>query len=232
MQNQFLILHIFLCLGENRKRGEGMKREIVYIKLERDVKVKNHQVTLRDIAGVSSNDATLTAKIKNIFLFRIKEDKSKREIVSIVKVVDAILKAYPDLSVQSIGEMECIVEYVGDKKRNKLWDALKVFFVCLIVFFGAGFSIMTFNEDVSVNDIFQKLYNYVLGSAPNQPGILEFTYSLGLGLGIIVFYGHIGGRRITKDPTPLEVQMRVYEKDVNDALVETAARKGELIDVD
>ena len=91
---------------------------------------------------------------------------------------------------------------------------------------------MTFNEDVSVNDIFQKLYNYVLGSAPNQPGILEFTYSLGLGLGIIVFYGHIGGRRITKDPTPLEVQMRVYEKDVNDALVETAARKGELIDVD
>ena len=66
MQNQFLILHIFLCLGENRKRGEGMKREIVYIKLERDVKVKNHQVTLRDIAGVSSNDATVTAKIKKL----------------------------------------------------------------------------------------------------------------------------------------------------------------------
>lgn len=50
-------------------------------------------------------------------------------------------------------------------------------------------------------------------------------------MGIIVFFNHIGGRRITKDPTPIEVEMRVYEKDVNDALIETADREGKTIDV-
>ena len=136
------------------------------------------------------------------------------------------------MEIQSIGGMECVVEYVGDKTPNKIWDVVKIIFVSLIGFFGAGFAIMTFNEDVAVQDVFGKLYEYVLGNATQGPGILEFTYSIGLALGIILFYNHIGGRRITKDPTPIEVQMRVYETDVNNALVETANRKGELIDVD
>lgn len=209
-----------------------MKKETVYIKLERDVKVQNFKVSIRDVAGISSSDPTLTAKIKDISLFHIRKEKSKREIISVVSVVDAILREYPELVIQSIGDKECIVEYVGDKKRNKLWDALKIIFVCMIIFFGAGFSIMTFNEDVSVSGVFGNLYYLVMGTIPENPGILELTYSIGLGAGILLFYGHIGGRRITKDPTPIEVQMRVYEKEVNDALVETATRKGELIDVD
>ena len=60
---------------------------------------------------------------------------------------------------------------------------------------------------------------------------LEVTYSIGLAVGIIVFFNHIGGRRITKDPTPIKVEMRIYEDDVNNALVETADREGKTIDV-
>ena len=61
--------------------------------------------------------------------------------------------------------------------------------------------------------------------------ILEVAYSLGLAVGIILFFNHVGGRRITKDPTPIEVEMRVYETDVNKALIETADREGKSIDV-
>lgn len=209
-----------------------MKKETVYLKLERDVKVINYDVMLSDVAGISCNDNTLAAKIKCIKLFRINTEKSKREIISVIKVVDSIIREFPDAEIQSIGEMECVVEYVGDKKKHKIWDIIKIIFVSLIGFFGAGFAIMTFNEDVSVVDVFGNLYNYVFGVMPEEPGVLEATYSIGLALGIILFYNHIGGRRITKDPTPIEVQMRMYENDVNDALVETANRKGELIDVD
>ena len=46
-----------------------------------------------------------------------------------------------------------------------------------------------------------------------------------------MFFNHIGGRRITKDPTPIEVEMRIYETDVNKALIETADRGGKVIDV-
>ena len=71
----------------------------------------------------------------------------------------------------------------------------------------------------------------VTGQAGDGYGILELSYSIGLTVGIILFFNHIGGRRITKDPTPIEVEMRVYEKDVNNALIETADREGKTIDV-
>ena len=71
----------------------------------------------------------------------------------------------------------------------------------------------------------------VMNREPQGLNTLEVSYSIGLAAGIIVFFNHIGGRRITKDPTPIEVEMRVYEKDVNDALIETADREGKTIDV-
>lgn len=209
-----------------------MKKETVYLKLERDVKAITYDVSVSSVAAVSCNDVALAAKIKTLKLFQLDVKKSKREIISVIKVIDVIIKEFPEAEIKSIGEMECIVEYVGDKKQHKIWDIVKIVFVSLIAFFGSGFAIMTFNEDVSVQGVFGNLYNYVFGVIPQEPGILEFTYSIGLTVGIIIFYNHIGGRRITKDPTPIEVQMRIYESEVNDALVETANRKGELIDVD
>ena len=61
---------------------------------------------------------------------------------------------------------------------------------------------------------------------------MEIMYSVGIAVGIIVFYNHFGGKRSTKDPTPIEVQMRLYEDDVNTTLVEGCNRKETSIDVD
>ena len=90
---------------------------------------------------------------------------------------------------------------------------------------------MAFHNDIGINDVFSKVYEMVTGQAGDGYGILELSYSIGLAVGITLFFNHIGGRRITKDPTPIEVEMRVYEKDVNNALIETADREGKTIDV-
>lgn len=90
---------------------------------------------------------------------------------------------------------------------------------------------MAFHNDIGINKIFAKVYELVMGVPSDGYSILEISYSLGLAIGIILFFNHIGGRRITKDPTPIEVEMRVYETDVNKALIETADREGKSIDV-
>ena len=59
---------------------------------------------------------------------------------------------------------------------------------------------------------------------------MEVSYSIGLAAGIIIFFNHIGGRRLTKDPTPIEVEMAIYEEDVEKALIKTAGREGEEVD--
>ena len=104
-------------------------------------------------------------------------------------------------------------------------------FVAAISFFGTGFTIMAFHNDISINKIFSHVHELVMGYASEGYSILEVSYSIGLAIGIILFFNHVGGRRITKDPTPIEVEMRVYETDVNKALIETADREGKSIDV-
>lgn len=54
-------------------------------------------------------------------------------------------------------------------------------------FFGSAFTIMAFNNDISVTDVFDKLYGQVTGTKADGVNELEVCYCIGLGLGIILF---------------------------------------------
>ena len=62
--------------------------------------------------------------------------------------------------------------------------------------------------------------------------VLEVCYSIGLFLGIMVFFNHVGRKKITHDPTPIQVEMRTYEKGVDTTFIENCGRKGSSNDVD
>ena len=71
-----------------------------------------------------------------------------------------------------------------------------------------------------------------MGATPNGISSLEICYCLGLAIGILVFFNHIGKKKITHDPTPLQVEMRKYENDLDMTFIENAGRKEHNIDVD
>ena len=50
-------------------------------------------------------------------------------------------------------------------------------------------------------------------------------------MGITVFYNHFGPKKITKDPTPIETEMRKYENEINDALVDGHNREDRKLDL-
>ena len=146
-------------------------------------------------------------------------------------MIEEIETAFPNVTVENLGEIDVLVEQIDVDKHKGAVQTIKIIFVSAISFFGTAFTIMAFHNDIGINDVFTKVYEMVMGQASDGYGILELSYSIGLAVGIIVFFNHIGGRRITKDPTPIEVEMRVYETDVNKALIETADREGKMIDV-
>ena len=61
--------------------------------------------------------------------------------------------------------------------------------------------------------------------------ILELSYSLGLAVGIIGFFNHFSRWKINTDPTPLEVEMRLYEDNISKTLIQNADRKESGTDV-
>lgn len=86
---------------------------------------------------------------------------------------------------------------------------------------------MTFNNDVNVTKLFAQVYELFTGQTSDGFTVLELCYSFGLGLGIIIFFNHFAGKKLTADPTPLEVQMRTYEDDINTTIIEASRHKPE-----
>ena len=203
----------------------------IYINAEQNVELQSEDVYVKDIGSLTCSDAHVLAKVKAIKLHHFKRDEQKRQVISLLKVIEEIEKVYPNVSVQSIGEPETLEEYISVNKHKGFAQWIKLLFVAMVSFFGTAFTIMAIHNDIGINDVFSKVYEMVMGQPGDGYGILELAYSAGLAIGIIVFFNHIGGRRITKDPTPIEVEMRIYEEDVNKALIATADREGKTIDV-
>lgn len=203
----------------------------LYLKAEQNVELQSEDVYVKDIGKMTCSDEHILAKAKTIKLHHFKEGEQKRQVISILKVIEEIEKTFPNVTVENLGEIDVLVEQINVNRHKSPAQTVKIIFVSLIAFFGTAFTIMAFHNDIGINEVFMKVYEMVMGQKSDGYSILELSYSMGLAIGIILFFNHIGGRRITKDPTPIEVEMRVYETDVNKALIETADREGKMLDV-
>lgn len=202
-----------------------MKSTVLYLKCEKDVETESRDVFLKDIASVTCTDKNVCARCKAIKVHHFQKDK-QRVVISVMKLIQMITKECPEVLVQSVGETDVLIEKIGvaEYKGWRQWG--KVLLVCCISFFGTGFTIIAYNTEIEINEMFTKMYDVFGVESLQRINLLELSYSLGLAAGIIIFFNHIGGRRITKDPTPIEVSIKNYERDVNLALIETADREG------
>lgn len=208
-----------------------MANEIVYLKAERNIEVQREDVFLSDAASVRCANPQIEAKAKSIKIYKFHNGEDQKCVISILKIISLIENACPGVTVESLGEADVLVERVN-VNRHKGWQQwLKAAFVSLISFFGTAFTIMAFHNDISIREVFAQIYRVIMGGESSGFTVLEVSYSLGLAIGIILFFNHIGGRRITKDPTPIEVAMKKYEEDVDKTLIDTAGREGKTIDV-
>lgn len=212
------------------------KREIVYVKADRNSVCNNPQIKIMDVMSVQCQDPAICAGIKNKTLYTFKQiDTSKKkriEVFSILNVIDLIKEDYPEVEVVSYGEQDFVVEYVRIPVSPKWMEIAKVVLLCIVTFFGAAFTIMAFNNDVSVGEVFDRFYRQIMGVEKPNVTEIEIFYCLGLAVGILVFFNHIGKKKITSDPTPIQVEMRKYEKDVDTTFIENAGRRGHEHDVD
>ena len=152
-------------------------------------------------------------------------------MIGILKVMELIHKEYPDYTIEVVGETECIIERISEKSTPGWWEYAKITFISAICFFGTVYTVMSYHNEINIVDLFQQTYTMATGMESDGFTVLEAAYSIGLSLGIIIFYNHIGKRKLTPDPSPVSVEMRTYEDDVNRSIVELANREEKTIDV-
>ena len=117
--------------------------------------------------------------------------KEQRYVISVLKIIACIHEQHPRLEIQNLGETDIIVTYENQKTPPLLWHILKVVLVSAVIFFGSAFSIMAFNNDVGVTKLFGQIYELIMGKKTDGFSVLEVTYSIGLAIGILIFFRHV-----------------------------------------
>ena len=208
----------------------------LHLKIGRNTVVWDRQVRLSDIAYMECTDETALRQLKQKKIYTFREDTGSRKnqlvVVSVLKIMEQIHKDYPELEISNEGETDFIIEYVPFPEKREWVTVTKTIVLCILIFCGAAFTIMAFNNDVGVGDVFAKFYHQVTGIESDGVTELEICYSIGLSFGILIFFNHVGRKKITHDPTPIQIEMRKYESDLDTAFIENAERKGHNINVD
>ena len=205
-------------------------KETVYIKFKELTELTCREVLLKDVAQVYCRDAAKMNRCKAMKIMHIQMAQKYRYVMSALDVVAMVEEQNPALDVQAMGAEDFVIAYKPPSPPMLFWQWMKTLFVCGVCFFGAAFAIMTFNNDVSAADVFQKVHLRSMGTESDGFSVLEVSYCIGLALGIVVFFNHVAAKKLNTDPTPLEVEMRLYEDNISKTLIANADRKESKID--
>ncbi len=197
----------------------------VYIQISPHVEVHHPEVCLQDVAKLSCAEEGVLQRLRTLPILEIDSERPGRYVLPAMELIEKLQKEETDLEISLLGETDLVITYEKEKHSHRLWAVGKAAFVCLVSFFGAAFGIMTFNTDVGVKELFAQIYWQVTGARGSGYSVLEISYSIGIGLGVLFFFNHFGHRKITGDPSPMQMKMRQYEEDVNAAIIKEEERR-------
>ena len=138
-------------------------QETLYLKLERNVEIEKEDVQLSDLGKLVCANKDILAHAKAMKIYKFRDTKPQRQVVSVMKIIESLQKLYPELTVENLGETDIIMERVRVKREKGPAQWLKIAFVCLICFFGTAFTIMAFHNDIGINKVFMKVYEMIAG---------------------------------------------------------------------
>lgn len=193
-----------------------MMENTVYIQMKRRLTIyKSSSMKLGEMAQIIAPERMKDLH-QMVVLSKTSDIEKKFIVLDVMTVISKITSRYPDSDIQVIGPSETIIELV--EKRRSVPSFLFVL-VWLLLFVGSGLAIMNFHEETSMQTMHQKIYWMMTGKINSTPYIVQIPYSLGLGLGMILFFNHLFKKRINKEPSPLEIEMFNYQQDLDQYVV-------------
>jgi stage V sporulation protein AA len=188
----------------------------IYIRMRNRVQAQpDGKILLKDVAQIIAPDTLLPA-LKSMMIYQLTEMDRNIVVIDVMKVIDLITNKFGALEVQTIGPAQTIIEVMVKKKELNIPFFLLIWF---LLFFGSAMAIMNFHDDVSMRSVQEKLYTIITGKKEAKPLLFQIPYSIGLGLGMILFFNHVFKKRINEEPSPLEVEMFNYQMDLDNYVI-------------
>ncbi|NLI59827.1 MAG: hypothetical protein GX375_00150 [Clostridiales bacterium] len=190
----------------------------IYIQLRGQIKGQLGQtIYLKDIAHLSC-PWDIKEKIEDLVV--LTGNDIGVTLIDAVEIIEIVRQAIPSVSVFSVGEKQVsiYVDRIGESRKVDLKVFVKVAISSLLLFVGSGLALMYFHADVNMHEVHEVLITAVTGEESISPYWINIPYSIGIGLGIALFFGLFPDKKRVKHPDPLEIEMHKYQMDVESYL--------------
>jgi len=184
----------------------------LYIRLRRRARIrKGRPVHLSDIAQLIV-PPEYEERLNRLIIHHPQQEDGNRVLIDMMLIVKKVKERFPELQIEHFGEPHVLLEIYSDNKKP---SPILIGVVWLLLFIGSGLAIMNFHADVSMLEVHQRIYELMTGKKIEHPLILQIPYSIGIGVGMVIFFNHLFKKKFNEEPSPLEVEMFMYQENVN-----------------
>ncbi|MBH5318016.1 stage V sporulation protein AA [Paenibacillus sp. GSMTC-2017] len=196
---------------------------VLYLRLKRRIYIKPEQtVSLKQVARLLTDDHEMEEQLNGIVLYKHCKADGNRVVIDLLQIVKSIRQLSPDMTVEAYGDPQVLI-MVSEKPVKPRYVVLVL--AWLLLFFGAGLAVMNFHTDVNMKDVHIRIVELITGEREDHPLWFQIPYSIGIGLGMVLFFNHIFKKRFNEEPNPLEVELFRYQENVNDYVIADEMRK-------
>jgi stage V sporulation protein AA len=199
-----------------------MSREVtptLYIRLRKRIRLSKHKpILLGDVAQIIV-DTSVEDELKRLPVYMPQDYDGTFVLVDMLRIVSAVKKQYPSFMIEYFGEPHTLVDLIDESVKEKSPNVGLFLVMCVLLFIGSGLAIMNFHEDVSMPEVHRRIYELVTGRSSERPLLLQIPYSLGLGLGMVLFFNQWFKKKFSEEPSPLEVELYMYQENMNQYMI-------------
>jgi len=175
---------------------------------------KGKPVLLKDLAEISA-DKEIKDKLENLY-YPVDTKKEINILISVLSMITFIKENISNVDLVVIGQTDVLINFNDENGSKDKYKILRVILVCFLLFIGAITAIINFHSDVDMKQAHSTIYKIITGTENDRPLLLQIPYSLGIGVGMSVFFNHVFKKKLGNEPTPLEMKMYSYQQSVDE----------------
>ncbi|GAB6990373.1 stage V sporulation protein AA [Paenibacillus pini] len=188
----------------------------VYLQLRSRVPItQGRVVTLGHVARIISEPEWEVA-LRNLELVHPHKWDGNLLLIDMMQIIPKIHTLIPDAHIQPLGQQHVLVEVIKKQKKPSM---LLFILVWLLLFFGSALTIMNFHADVNMQEVQIRTVEMITGQRDEHPYLFQTAYSFGIGFGMVIFFNHLFKKKWNEEPTPLEVEMYLYQENIDQYVV-------------
>ncbi len=171
-------------------------------------------VLLKDLAEIAAEEE-IKYKLENLN-YPVDTKKEINVLISVISIISFIKEKIPYTDLVIIGQTDVLIHFTDKNISEDRYKILRLASVCFLLFIGAITAIINFHSDVDMKTAHSIIYEIITGEKSDRPLLLQIPYSLGIGAGMSVFFNHIFKKKLSTEPTPLEMEIYSYQQSVDE----------------